>query len=40
MTIDVTATDGTQVTADRVGSLSYFAQTVFEPLTSEPAAVG
>jgi hypothetical protein len=40
VTIDVTAADGTQVTADRVGGLSYDAQTVFEPLTSDPPAVG
>jgi hypothetical protein len=39
VTIDVTAADGTQVTADRVGGLSYYARTVFEPLTSDPAAV-
>ena len=39
VTIDATAADGTQVTADRVGGLSYYARTVFEPLTY-PATVG
>jgi hypothetical protein len=37
--VDVTAADGTQVTADSVGHLTYLAQTIFDPLTANREAV-
>jgi hypothetical protein len=33
VTIDATAADGTEVTADRIGALAYYARTLFDPLT-------
>ena len=33
VTVDATAADGTQVTADSAGHLTYYAQTSFDPLT-------